>query len=226
MLAPAAKIKNSPLRICDCGPAEYRQVLRLQHQLCEKRGQGKIANTILITEHPAVITFGARQSANKVLADHEDLVQRQIDIVDTRRGGGTTAHNPGQLVFYPILHLGDSGFGIREYIRELEAIGIELLGQLGLGCGRRKGLPGLWVGSKKIASIGVRISKSVTYHGMSINIQNDLSIFDLLVPCGLDGVEMTSVLKETGRRHSMEQIKKKLALLLAKHFSGNMNNES
>ncbi|MCJ7778967.1 MAG: lipoyl synthase [Sedimentisphaerales bacterium] len=211
--------KINVLQIIDCGLADYREVLQLQHELRDKRRECKIPNTVLIVEHPSVITLGARQSANKLLADKEGLAKRHIDVVETRRGGGATAHNPGQLVFYPILHLQQLGLGITEYIRKLEAIGIELLAQLGIHSQRRKGFPGLWVGDKKIASIGVRVSRGVTYHGMAINIQNDLSIFDLLIPCGLDGVEMTSMLKETGKHHSMKELKKKLSRLLIKYFS-------
>ncbi|MHC4173774.1 MAG: lipoyl(octanoyl) transferase LipB [Planctomycetota bacterium] len=234
--------KNRSLHICDCGLAEYREVLQLQHKLCEKRRKGKIPDTVLIAEHPAVITLGARQSANKLRASKEDLAQRHIDVVDIRRGGGTTAHNPGQLVFYPILHLQQLGLGISEYIRQLEAIGSELLEQLGVhsykglslsnekeilrcaandkrGTKERKGFPGLWVGPRKIASVGVRVSKFITYHGMAINIQNDLSIFDFIAPCGLDDIEMTSVLKETGKHYSMNQLKERLSQLLIRHFS-------
>jgi len=207
------------LRIIDCGLADYRQVLQLQHDLHEERRAGEIPDTILIVEHPSVITLGARQSANKLLANREELAKKRIDVVDIRRGGGVTAHNPGQLVFYPILHLQQLGLGVSEYIRELEAIGTELLTELGLHAQRRKGLPGLWIGTKKIASIGVRVSRFVTYHGMAINIQNDLSIFDLFVPCGLDGVEMTSVLNETGKHPSMSHVKDNLFELLKKHFS-------
>jgi lipoate-protein ligase B len=212
---------NCLLQIRDCGLADYRQILQLQQLLREKRQQNKIPNTVLIVEHPAVITFGARQSSNKLLANREDLAQKHIDVVDVRRGGGTTAHNPGQLVFYPILNLQTTGLGISEYIRELEVIGAELLRQLDVHSKMRKGAPGLWVGERKIASIGVRVSKYITYHGMAINIQNDLSIFDFIVPCGLDNVEMTSVLKETGKYHSMNQIKQKLTELLTEHFSSN-----
>jgi len=219
MLTVAEKTKTRPLHIYDCGLADYKQVLEQQYQLRDKRRNGKIPDTVLIAEHPAVITLGARQSANKLLASRSDLAQRQIDIVDIRRGGGATAHNPGQLAFYPILDLADFGLGISEYIRELEAIGAELLEQLGVRNKRREGFPGLWVGDKKIASIGVRVSKSVTYHGMAINIQNDLSIFDYIEPCGLDGMEMTSVLKETGKQHPMNEVKKKLSQLLIRHFS-------
>lgn len=211
--------KNSLLQIRDCGLADYRQILQTQQLLREKRQQNEIPNTVLIVEHPAVITLGARQSSNRLLVNRKDLAQKHIDVVDVRRGGGTTAHNPGQLVFYPILNLQKTSLGINEYIRELEAIGAELLEQLDVRSTRRKGAPGLWIGEKKIASIGVRVSRSITYHGMAINIHNDLSIFDFIVPCGLDNVEMTSVLKETGKEHPMNQIKQKLAELLTEHFS-------
>ena len=219
MSAVTGKTKNRTLHILDCGLADYQGMLERQRQLRDQRRHGKIPNTILIVEHRPVITLGARQSANVLLADTETLTQKGVDVVNTRRGGGTTAHNPGQLVFYPILNLQQLNLGISEYIRKLEAIGAELLSQLGVDSQRRKGLPGLWVGDKKIASIGVRVSKFITYHGMAINIQNDLSIFDLFVPCGLDEVEMTSVLKETGKLHSMSRVKEKLSQRLEDHFS-------
>jgi lipoic acid synthetase len=214
----AEKTKNSLLHIIDCGLADYQDVLQQQLQICKEKLQGKIPDTILITEHPPVITLGARQSANKLLADRKSLKEQGIDIVDVRRGGGATAHNPGQLVFYPILYLPDLGLGITEYIRKLEDIGIELLEQLGVSSQRQKGFPGLWVKNRKIASIGVRVSKFVTYHGMAININNDLSIFDYIVPCGLENIKMTSVLNETGIRYSMNEVKKQLSQILKRHL--------
>ncbi|MHC4655472.1 MAG: lipoyl synthase [Planctomycetota bacterium] len=219
MLTVAEKTKEHPLRIYDCGLADYREVLQQQYEMRDKRRRGEIPDTILITEHPPTVTLGARQSANKLQVSRESLTQQGVDVVDIRRGGGTTAHNPGQLVVYPILHLQELDLGISEYIRELETIGAELLEELGVRSQQRKDLRGLWIDNRKIASIGVRVSKFVTYHGMAINIQNDLSIFDYITPCGLDGVEMTSVLKETGKHHSMTQVKKQLSQLLIKHFS-------
>ncbi|MDT8304250.1 MAG: lipoyl(octanoyl) transferase LipB [Sedimentisphaerales bacterium] len=209
----------SSLRIIDCGLADYRKTLKLQHELQEKRRLGEIQNTVLIVEHPPVITLGARQSANKLIAAKDDLAQKHIDIVDIRRGGGTTAHNPGQLVFYPILNLQEFKLGISGYIRKLESIGAELLEQSGVQSEIKKGFPGLWIGEKKIASIGVRVSKFVTYHGMAININNDLSIFEFITPCGLDGVKMTSVLKQTGKQCSMKLAKERLSQLLMRYFS-------
>jgi lipoic acid synthetase len=212
------EIRN-PLRIYDCGVADYRQILERQQRLCEDRYHDKIPDTILIAEHPPVITLGSRRNANKLLTASDDLAQKHIDVVDIRRGGGATAHNPGQLVFYPILNLQKFSLSVSEYIRELETIGIELLEQLGVHSQRRDDLPGLWVNGKKIASIGVRISRFVTLHGMAINIQNDLSIFDHIVPCGLEGVKMTSVLNETGMQNSISRVKGLLIQSLFRHFS-------
>ena len=206
------------LQICDFGLADYRKTLQIQLNLCKERQEDRIQNTVLLAEHPSVITLGARQSRNKLLVSRNELVQNSIDVMDIRRGGGTTAHNPGQLVIYPIVHLQQLGLCIREYIRKLESIGSELLIQFGVDSKRKKDFPGLWVENRKIASIGVRVSRFTTYHGMAINIQNDLHIFDYIVPCGLNAVEMTSVLKETGKRHSMIEIKKRLAPLLRSHF--------
>ena len=226
MFVTGPNIDSSTLVIEDLGLADYRQVLALQQKLLDSRQRNEIDNTILIVEHPSVITLGARRSANKLVADGDRLDGEKIDVVQVRRGGGTTAHNRGQLVIYPILHLPDFGLGISEYIRELEGTGIELLNLLGVQARGRKGFPGLWVGDRKIASVGVRVSKQVTCHGMAINVENDLAIFDLLIPCGLDGVEMTSVLKETGRRHTMGSVKKQLTRLLMSHFSRNHGDAS
>lgn len=204
--------------IRDCGLADYREVLALQQQLQEQRRGGQIGDTVLIVEHPPVITLGARRSANRLLVGPDELARRGIDLVEIRRGGGATAHNPGQLVFYPILHLQELRLDINRYVRALEAIGMDLLGGLGVASNRRPGLPGLWVGDRKIASLGVRVSRLVTCHGMAINIQNDLSIFQLMVPCGLEGVRMTSAQEETGRTYPMAQARERLAALLRRYW--------
>lgn len=218
MKSSAKEPSNRSPQIIDCGLADYRLILAQQHELRDKRRLGEISDTVLVVEHPPVITLGTRRDANKLLADRTDLARRKIDVVQIRRAGGTTAHNPGQLVLYPIVNIQQLGLGISEYLRRLETIGIELLEQFGVRSNQRKGLAGVWVGRKKIASVGVRASKFVTHHGMAINIRNDLSIFDSLVPCGLEGVEMTSVLKETGKPPPMPVVKKKLFTLLIKYL--------
>ncbi len=211
--------EKKSLQIIDCGLSDYRKILDLQLQLQEQRQHNKIPDTVLIVEHPAVITLGARSEANKLLLSENQITARGIDIIRTRRGGGVTAHNPGQLVFYPIIHLQNFGLSVGEYIRKLEDIGIEMLRLLNVSSERKKGLPGLWVKEKKIASIGVKVSRFVTCHGMAININNDLSIFDLFVPCGIDGVQMTAAREESGKQNLMNDVKKQLCKLLTKHFS-------
>jgi len=249
------------LDIHDCGLADYRSVLELQHQLRDARAAGQVPDTVLLVEHPPVITLGARKTANRLLMQEAELAARGIDMVPIRRGGGTTAHNPGQIVFYPILDLSARNLGINPYIRTLEAIGIDLLAKFAVQAERAQGYPGLWVRSgvppadpqrppaapspenapvqrdprntpdairhtnddirntKKIASIGVRVSRFITHHGMAVNISNDLGIFDLIIPCGLDGVAMTSVVHETGRRPDMADVKNTLSGILRAHFA-------
>jgi len=217
------KIRCEPLQIRDCGLEGFRETLELQHLLVEQRRQNEIGDTVLIVEHPPVITLGARQSANKLLIERDTLAAKGIDIVEIRRGGGATAHNPGQIVFYPILNLQELRLDINEYIRTLEQIGIELLEPFGVEAERRKGFPGLWVENRKIASIGVRVSRQITHHGMAINIRNDLDIFDSIVPCGLENIEMTSVFNEISKEYSMQEAKNYLSQLLVRHFGSESN---
>jgi len=212
-------IVKSPLTICDCGIAPYQRILEYQHRLRDRRRSGEIQNTLLLVEHLPVITLGARKTANKLLVSRQTLKKRNIDVVDIRRGGGSTAHNPGQLVLYPILDLRQLQLGVNEYIRQLEAVGIELLNSLGLQTHRRKGYPGIWTDQGKIASIGVRVSRQITFHGMAINISNDLAIFDYMVPCGLTGIKMTSAVKETHRQFRMEDIRETACRTFIDHFS-------
>ncbi|MHC5162083.1 MAG: lipoyl(octanoyl) transferase LipB [Planctomycetota bacterium] len=206
------------LDIIDLGTKPYAEVLDLQLDLCQKRQTDEIDNTVLIVEHPAVISLGARKSENKLLADEGLIREQGIELVHVGRGGGTTAHNPGQLVFYPIIKLKSLKLDVTEYIRSLEQVGIELLQWIGVQSGRRKGLPGLWIGPKKIAAIGVQLKKWVSFHGMAININNDLSIFEHIVPCGLDDVVITSVEKETGKPADMEAVKNELEKLCRRSF--------
>ena len=210
--------------IRDCGLMAYREALDLQRKLVEQRDKDEIGNTVLILEHRPVITLGVRKDLNKLLVAEEVLEQRGIELAKVRRGGGCTAHNPGQVVLYPIIKLSSFRLGVNDYIRELEAIGLELLEQLGAEAQRRKGQPGLWAAGRKIGAIGVRVRRWVTFHGMAINIRNDLSIFETIVPCGLKGVVITSVLKQTGKDPPMAQVKQRLAGLCLKRLAGQNGN--
>jgi lipoyl(octanoyl) transferase len=214
--------ENSALQIRDLGIIEYSKCLELQKRLHEQVRLGDIANTVLLLEHEPVITLGARKDKNELIASAQMLSSDGIELVQIRRGGGATAHNPGQLVMYPIINLKTLNLGVNEYVRQLEEIGIELLGSVGVKADRKAGYPGLWVGEQKIASIGVRVQKWVTYHGIAINICNDLSIFDKIVPCGLAGVKMTSAEKITENKKpakpQIDEAKKTITSLVQKYW--------
>jgi lipoate-protein ligase B len=206
------------IKIIDCGTKDYQSSLGMQENAFQNLLAGIGEDTIFIVEHPPVITLGAREIANKLLKDSDAIKQSGIDIFQIRRGGGATAHNPGQLVVYPIINLKRRNFGVSDFVHKLEDIGIELLKELGVNCQTKKGFPGLWAGERKIASIGVQIKKWITFHGMAININNDLSIFDLIVPCGLDNVKMTNAQIEFGKKISMEEVKNTLKKILLNYF--------
>ncbi len=204
--------------IIDCGIKNYSAILSMQEQaLAELQTEGD-GERIFIVEHEPVITLGVRTEKNKLLKDSGIIKKSGIEIVPIRRGGGSTAHNPGQLVIYPIINLKHHNLGVSDYVHLLEKMGIEFLETLGVKSETKNGFPGLWVGELKIASIGVQIKKWVTFHGIAININNDLSIFDFIVPCGLDNVTMTSAEKELGRKIDIGETKKTLKTILLRYF--------
>ncbi len=211
------------VEIVNFGICGYRHMLSIQEGFVQQRIAGLMPDKVMVLEHIPTITLGARRSANRLLSDASLLVENGIDVVSIGRGGGATAHNPGQLVIYPIINLKARKLGISEFVRELEAVGIELLESFGLICERKKGLPGLWVGDKKIASIGIRVKKWTTYHGMAINIDNDLGIFDFFVPCGLDGVVMTSLAQQIGAVADIGKARERMGIILKEHFGGGID---
>jgi lipoate-protein ligase B len=211
--------QTGQLIIRDCGLAGYTEILSLQQRLLADRQVDNIPNTILLVEHPPVITLGARKSENKLLTDETTLKNKGIEIITIGRGGGTTAHNPGQLVIYPIVKLKSLKLDVPQFVRRVEQLGLELLDTLGVIAHRQKGLPGLWTEKQKIASVGIQIKKWVTMHGIAINICNDLTIFDYIVPCGLENVKMTSAARQTGKKYNMNDVKKTAAQLCGQLFS-------
>jgi lipoate-protein ligase B len=210
---------NDNLIIRDCGLIDYSQCLSLQLELLADRQADIIPNTILLVEHSPVITLGARKSENKLLTDETTLENKGIELIAIGRGGGTTAHNPGQLVIYPIVKLKSLKLDVPQFVRLVEQLGLELLHGIGVIAHRQKGLPGLWTEKQKIASVGIQIKKWVTMHGIAINICNDLTIFDYIVPCGLENVKMTSAARQTGKKYNMEEIKKTAAQLCGQLFN-------
>lgn len=177
----------------------YADALAVQRAAAQQRIDGRLAEDVLfLVEHPPVITLGRSSDTAHVLADPATLAARGVEMFEVERGGDVTFHGPGQLVGYPIVDLRQHREDLHWYLRQLEEVLIRALGTFGITAERRPSLTGAWTGGRKIASIGVHAKQWVTWHGFALNVTTDLSQFGLIVPCGIDQVEMTSVARELG----------------------------
>jgi lipoate-protein ligase B len=172
----------------------YADALEIQYDLQRERQAGSIPDTVLLLEHPPTITLGRRTNVSDLLTSSEELQRLGIGLVEIDRGGEITAHGPGQLVAYPILDLKLHGQDLHKYLRDLEHVLIDTLAALNIEAGIKDGLTGVWVGDKKIAAIGIKVSRWVSMHGIALNINNDLSTFRRdFVPCGIRQFDITSI---------------------------------
>ena len=187
------------LWVCHLGTIEYRSALALQEELRTARQCDAVPDVMLTLDHWPVYTRGRRSGPGELPMGEEWYRMQGIDIVETDRGGRVTYHGPGQLVGYPIVRVDD----VVAYVRTLECALIDALAEEGVVARARPDegpdYTGVWVGERKIASIGVHVARGVTTHGFALNVENDLQPFGWIVPCGLDGVQMTSLIRETGR---------------------------
>jgi lipoyl(octanoyl) transferase len=185
--------------VCHLGTIEYREALALQQRLRAARQQEDLPDVLLTLEHWPVYTRGRRSGPGELPMGEDWYRMQGIDIVETDRGGKVTYHGPGQLVGYPIVRVDD----VVAYVRTLERALVSALGEEGIEARARPedgpDYTGVWVGDRKIASIGVHVQRGVSTHGFAVNVENDLQPFQWIVPCGLEGVRMTSLIKETGR---------------------------
>jgi lipoyl(octanoyl) transferase len=190
-----------PLEIRRVGLIGYREALEWQRRLVEDRKHGRIADHLLLLQHPPVITLGAkvRSDRSHVLTSADDLARAGIELFEAGRGGDVTYHGPGQLVGYPILDLRPDRCDVHRYVRDLEEVMILTAAGFGVPAERVQGLTGAWVGPHKLAAIGVRISRWITSHGFAFNVTTDLSHFDHIVPCGIRGRGVTSLGSILGR---------------------------
>jgi len=194
-------------RVCqvqELGRLSYAAALELQRRLVEQRRQGLIPDQFLLLEHPHVITLGRNGRPEHLLAPLEILRRAGIEFYHTERGGDITYHGPGQLIGYPILNLREWRQDVVAYVRALEQVIIEALGKFGLRAERVAGRTGVWVDGRKIAAIGVRISRWITSHGFALNVSTDLSYFGYIVPCGLSA-PVTSM-AELGVRATLGEV--------------------
>jgi lipoyl(octanoyl) transferase len=189
------------------GAVSYDEALDLQKRLVEQRRAGEIPDTLLLLEHPHVITIGVKLAAGRshILASPDQLAAGGIAVHETGRGGDVTYHGPGQLVAYPIFDLRPDRCDVHRYVRDLEEVMIGACRDYGVSAGRIAGFSGTWVGTRKIGAIGVRISRWITSHGLAFNVTTDLSRFDLIVPCGIADKEVTSLERELGRPVAMSE---------------------
>ncbi len=191
-------MNSAELLVCELGTVDYRRALALQGRIRSARQAGRVADTLLLLEHPPVLTRGRRTAPGELSMGEAWYRERGIDVVDTDRGGRVTYHGPGQLVGYPIMRIAD----VVAYLRTMERAIVTALADSGVTARARPeegpDFTGVWTEDRKIASIGVHVARGVTTHGFAINVDNDLQPFEWIVPCGLDGVSMTSIARETG----------------------------
>ncbi|WP_446745256.1 lipoyl(octanoyl) transferase LipB [Silvibacterium acidisoli] len=215
------------LNLVHLGRIDYASALAIQKQLVEARHAGQIGNTLLLLEHPPVLTLGRNSDRKNVIASDEFLAYRGVDIHEINRGGDVTYHGPGQLVGYPIMDLRSftlDGSGKRlgavDYVRVLEEVLIRACADYAIPTQRIAGRTGVWtlaggsIAEKKIAAIGVHISRGITSHGFALNVTTDLRDFDLIVPCGISDRAVTSIELETDAPVTMEQA----ANSVSRHF--------
>jgi lipoate-protein ligase B len=206
------------LTIIETGQLDYLEAWDLQRELAQARRDGTIPDTLLLTEHPPTYTIGRRGSRSNLLVDEATLQRVGAHCYEVDRGGDITFHGPGQLVAYLIMDLGRAERGLRRFVGNLERSVIETLQTFGIAGEPAEGKPGVWVNGRKIAAIGVAVSRRVTYHGFALNINPDLSYFDHMIPCGIPGSGATSIERETGGPVEMATVSERVVKALCGRF--------
>jgi len=207
------------LEVRDLGQdAEYGEVLALQERLHAQRAAGAIPDTLLLLEHRPVYTLGRSADEGNVLYSAEKLRQAGIERVATSRGGDVTYHGPGQLVGYPIIHLGDAGLRVLEYVTGLEESLIRGVAKFGIAASRDARNRGVWVGDDKLAALGIRVSHQVTMHGFALNVTTRLEDYRGIVACGLRTAGVTSIARLLGSAPPMADVKVRVAAAFREVF--------
>ncbi len=199
----------------DLGRIAYDEAYAIQRKTVEALQNESGDEAFFLLEHPHVITRGRNASTDAVRASASGLHGRGVELTETDRGGDVTYHGPGQLVGYPIIRLLEGRRDVRRYVSDIEDVVIRTLSDFSIEGTRHPVHRGVWVSGRKIASVGIRIARWVTSHGFALNVATDLSYFQLIHPCGIEGCEMTSIERETGSRVDMKTVKR----LVANHFA-------
>jgi lipoate-protein ligase B len=202
-------------RIERWGKVGYPQALQRQLALWQRRVDGEALDTIVEVEHPPTITLGRHAPDTDVITTPAELTRRGIELVRSDRGGRATVHGPGQVVIYPIVGIADLGVGVRTWVCDLEAALVDVLAECGIDGRRVDGKPGVWTANGKIASLGLRVARGVSYHGMSLNVGLDAGPFDCILACGVPGERITSVSREAPDAPTREQVARTLCHAVA-----------
>lgn len=200
----------------DLGRMAYPEAWQVQLATHAAVAEGRERPTLLLVEHPPVITFGKKGGREHLLVEEAFLLERGFTLHDIERGGDVTYHGPGQLVGYPILRVGRQ---VQSYLRSLEAALIRVLAEFGVESVGSPGYAGVWVGNDKVVAIGVAIKRDVAFHGFAMNVHTDLGHFGYIVPCGLAGKGVTSLSALLGRRVELEEVKPKVVAALRDVFA-------
>jgi lipoate-protein ligase B len=206
------------LSVVEAGRLDYLDAWDLQRDLAKLRRDGAIPDTLLLTEHPPTYTIGRRGSRRNLLIDQATLDRVGARCYEVDRGGDITFHGPGQLVGYLIMDLGQSERGLRRFVANLEQTIIGTLSDYGIDGEPSPGKPGVWLRGRKIAAIGVAVSRRVTYHGFALNVDPDLSYFDYMIPCGIPGSAATSIRRELDRDIAMTDVAERVLDQFAETF--------
>lgn len=208
---PPTTVAEPVLAVVDWGRTRYADAFARQDALVARRIAGEIGDTLVFTEHEPVFTIGMRGGAEAHLVwNDEQLARAGVEVAKTNRGGDITYHGPGQIVGYPIVSLATRR-DLHAYLRFLEQVLINTAGTFGLAADRRPGKTGIWLGSRKIAAIGVAVKRWTTYHGFALNVNTDLTPFSGIVPCGITDGTVTSLQQELGRVIDEAEVKRVLA---------------
>jgi lipoate-protein ligase B len=212
-------LSQGPGWICDLGYCDFEQALKIQKKIHELRVENKIPDTLILVEHPSVLTIGKSGSFDNILISTEVLHEKGIKIYQIERGGDITYHGPGQIVGYPIFYVKTALAGIKAMIKNIASLLIFTLNDFGVEATVKPKFVGVWVGDEKIASIGIAVKHWVTFHGFALNVTTDLTYFDLIRPCGLANVKMTSLEKILQKKIELTEVKERIKVNLEKVFN-------
>lgn len=201
---------NRRLSYCDLNLIDYKEAWDLQKSIFNLRVKGKVSDTFLLLEHPHTYTLGKVAQKNNLVSNKDFLKKNNISVFDIDRGGDITYHGPGQIVGYPIINLEDWKKDTHKYLRALEEVIIKTCSEYGLISYRDSKYTGVWIGEKKIAAIGIKVSRWITMHGFAFNVNTNLNMFKGIIPCGIIDKDVTSLSVELGREIKINEVKASL----------------